>query len=66
MGNYSKKPDMLTKMKAETVVTQNILVNVNNFLCIRQLKSKNVQLYLGRLKGSARQYDFNLPMGQTS
>ena len=48
---------MLTKMKAVTVKMHNVLVNVNNFLCMK--------LCLGRFKGEARHCDFTLPMGQT-
>ena len=57
---------MLTKMKAVTVITQNVLVNVKNFVCRRQRKAESVQLLLGCLKGAVRQGDFNLPMSHTS
>ena len=36
MGNDSTEPEMLAKMKAVTVKTQNFLVNINSFLCMRQ------------------------------
>ena len=60
MGNEYTEPHLLAKMKAVMVTTENILVNINNFLYIRQ------RLYLGRLKGAASHYNFHLPMGQTS
>ena len=41
-------------MKAIVATTLNALVNVNNFLCMRQQKAV------------ARHYNFNSPMGQTS
>ena len=66
IGNRSKEQEMLAKIKVVTVTTQNVLVNVNIFLCMRQRKVKIIQLYLGRLKGAARHCDFTLPMGQTS
>ena len=42
MGNNSTEPDMLAKMKAVTVRTRNVLVNVNNFLCMTQERAKNI------------------------
>ena len=56
LGNDSTEPDRLV----------NALVNVNNFLCMRQRGVKSVRLYLGCLKGVARPCNFNLPVGQTS
>ena len=49
-----------------TVRTQNILVNVNNFLFIRQQKARSIWLYLGCLTGGPSYCDFNLPIGHTS
>ena len=66
MDKESTEPEMLAKMKAVTVTTQNLMVNVNNFLCMRHRKAENVHLYLDRLKGKARHCDFNLPTGHTS
>ena len=66
MGKDSMKPKMLTKIKVVTVTTQNVPVNVNNFLCMRQKKAKSVQLYLGHLMCAARHSNFNLLMGQPS
>ena len=66
LGNQSTKPKMLDKIKAVTVTTQNVLVNVNNFLCMRQWKAESVRLNLGRLKVKARHYDFHLLTGLIS
>ena len=63
LGNYSTNPEMLTNMKAVIVTMQNVLVNANNFLCMRQWKTKSVRRYSGFLKGAARHCDFNQPMG---
>jgi hypothetical protein len=62
MGSHSTKPELLSQMKVVTVTTQNVLVNMNNFLCMRQQKVESVRLYLGRLKGAARHCDFTLYM----
>ena len=64
MGSHSTKPEMLAKMIVVTVTTQNILVNMNNFLCMSQQKVESVRLYLGRLKGAARHCDFTLHMAK--
>ena len=40
MGNNSMEPAILTKIKAVTFTTQKVLVNVKNFICIRQQKVK--------------------------
>ena len=61
MSNDYAEHKMLTKMKAVTVMTQNVVVNVNNFLCMRQQKAKSVRLYLSHLKRTARHSNFNLP-----
>ena len=53
-------------MMVVTLTTQNVLVNINNFLCMRQRKAGSVLMYLGCLKGAARHCHFNLPMRQTS
>ena len=65
MDNESTELDMLAKMKAVMVKTQNVLVNINNFLGLRQRGSKIVWLYLGCLKGASKHCDFNLQAGQT-
>ena len=52
-------------MKAVTITTQNVLVNTNNFLCMRQRIAEIVRLYLGRLMGAARHCNFTIPMGLT-
>ena len=54
------------EMKAVTIKKQNILVNVNNFLFMRQQKAKSIRLYLGRLKRAAHHCDFTPPAGKTS
>ena len=53
IDNTSMETELLTKMKAVTVMAQNVLINVNNFLCMRQQKDESIRLYLGRLKGAA-------------
>ena len=53
-------------MKAVMVTTQNISVNVNNYLCMGRRKAKSLHKYLGRLKGKTRHCDFILAPGQTS
>ena len=57
---------MLAKMKAVIVKTQNVLVNFNNFLSMRQPGAESVRLHLGHLKGVARHCDFNLSAYQPS
>ena len=68
IGNHSTEPETLAKTKAITVTTQNVLVNVNIFLCMKRQKSESVRLYLilGRLTGTERHCYWTLPMGQTS
>ena len=44
MGNDSTEPNMLSKMKAVTVMTKKVLVNVNNFPCMRQPKAESLLL----------------------
>ena len=53
-------------MKVVTVTTQNVLININSFLCMRQQKAESVRLYLGCLKGVAQHCNFTLPAGKTS
>ena len=66
MHNTFTEAELLIKMKTVTVTTQNVLVTVNNFHCMRQQKAENVGLYLGRLKVEAQHCYLTLPPGKTS
>ena len=45
MGKDSTKPEMIAKMNVFTVTTQNDLVNLNNFLGLKQQISETVRLF---------------------
>ena len=55
----------LGKIKMVTANMQNVLVNINSFLSMKQRGDKSIRLYLGRLKGTAKHCNFNLPTGKT-
>ena len=57
---------LLTKMKAVTVKTQRALLNINNFLGMRQQIFERVWLYFDCLKGAAQHCNFTLFMGEAS
>ena len=52
--NKCMEPKMLTKMKAVAVRTQKVLVNINNFPCMKQPKAKSLRRELGRLRDASR------------
>ena len=66
MHNTFTEAELLIKMKAVTATTQNVLVSVNNFHCMRQQKAESVELYLGSLKVEAQHCYFTIPPGKTS